>query len=459
MTTPTDFDLKARLEFARITKATAEDLRAAWKSLDPFLPGIIDQFYRHIQTQPLMAAKLAGHLDRLKTAQAQHWKRLFAATFDESYMRGAYTIGDVHNRVGLEPRWYIAGYQFILNQLVETLLADRKISRKDQPRFTRALIAAVLLDVDLALSAYQNSLEETKNDQIAQAAEDIVSTLRQGITEAAELVRTQGASVTAATASVSQITGSLERLNHMIEEQAANVIESSASVEQMLSNIESVKKNVDRMGESFQALGASTDDGKAKLSRLAVIIEQIAQQSEQLEQANKAIKNIASQTNLLAMNAAIEAAHAGDAGRGFAVVADEIRKLAEMSAGQSREITANIGGMRKEIQEGAAASGAAEDSMGAIVGQTGLLGNQASQIQHAMDEQNAGSRQILEATAEINSITQQVRGGSNEMVAGSAAIDTEMRKLLDASGQVQARMTALLAKTDEITASLVRKRG
>jgi methyl-accepting chemotaxis protein len=455
-TDPIDFDLKARLQFAKITTQTSHDLREVWKAVEPLLPGIIDQFYQHVQTEPRMAALVASQIERLKTSQKEHWTQLFSGAFDERYMRSAFIIGNVHAHIGLEPRWYIAGYQFILNLLLEALLNHKKSNRKNQSRLVQALVSAVMLDADLALTAYKNALERDKHEHVAQAAEGIVSTLRQGITEGAELVRAQGASVMNATAAVSQIVGSLERLNHMIEEQAANVVESSASVEQMLSNIDSVKKNVDRMGSSFQALDASTGDGKAKLGHLAGVIEQIAQQSEKLEEANKAIKNIASQTNLLAMNAAIEAAHAGDAGRGFAVVADEIRKLAEMSAGQSRQITQNIGGMRGQIHEGAAASGAAKDSMGVIVDQTLLLGNQAGQIQQAMDEQNAGSRQILEATAEINTITQQVRGGSGEMVAGSAAIDAEMRKLLDMSEQVKAHMTSLLVKTEEIAASLTR---
>jgi len=150
------------------------------------------------------------------------------------------------------------------------------------------------------------------------------------------------------------------------------------------------------------------------------------------------------------MNAAIEAAHAGDAGRGFAVVADEIRKLADVSTLRSKEISTNIKSIGSYIQTGAQASTVASQSFQAILDQIARLVEYNGQIKSAMEEQGEGSQQILEALAQINSITTQVRDGSVEMLEGSRNISDEMQKLLEVSEQLRNRTTELNSGTNDV---------
>ena len=311
-------------------------------------------------------------------------------------------------------------------------------------RFRESIASIVVFSERLTVSGQGLS-------QRMQRTESVVSDVKQRISEVSDDVVTQSASVTETSASAKQIVKNLESLGQVIHQQAANVTESAAAIEQMIANIGTVTINVDRMVGTFAQVKESTDDGRAKIESLNEIISRVAEQSLMLQEANTVINSIAAQTSLLSMNAAIEAAHAGDAGRGFAVVADEIRKLAEVSTLQSKEIGKNIKLIGTYIHTGAEASKTARAAFDTVLDRVGVLGNQSTQVKAAMDEQSEGSKQILEAIAQINQITAQVQEGAGEMREGSMTIDDEMQKLLRLSESVLGKTTDLKNGTQVIT--------
>lgn len=236
---------------------------------------------------------------------------------------------------------------------------------------------------------------------------------------------TQAASVTETAATVEEIVRTIKQLNTSIENQAGSVARSSASVEQMVANIASISQTLSKTDGAIGNLTTATGDGKATLVTSNTVTQKIAEESGSLMEASSVIQHIASQTNLLA----IEAAHAGEAGKGFAVVADEIRKLAEESSMQGKTITATLKNLTGEIEMLSSSSKTVEEKFNTIFNFAEQVKEMSNTVTEAMREQENGSREVLTAMKDINTVTAEVQAGSEEMLKGGESVADEMQKL------------------------------
>ncbi|MDR1177701.1 MAG: methyl-accepting chemotaxis protein [Spirochaetaceae bacterium] len=275
-----------------------------------------------------------------------------------------------------------------------------------------------------------------------------------GISGVREKTVSQAASVTETSAAMEEIKSHTEKLNSSIESQSAAVVESSSAIEEMVSNIKSVADILTKNAASMDELLRASESGRDGIQKVVDIMKILEDASNGLIEASSMIQNIAGQTNLLAMNAAIEAAHAGDAGRGFAVVADEIRKLAENSSAQGKSISTVLTNLKNQINTATTLSGESQDRFSNILFILDQVRNQETVIRGAMDEQSAGSTQILQAMREISEITGMVKEGSSGMMESSAAIVNEMNHLSTATVEMSSEMDAIAGSTDRISGAV-----
>jgi methyl-accepting chemotaxis protein len=269
-------------------------------------------------------------------------------------------------------------------------------------------------------------------------------------------VLSQSDKVNATAGSMKHIISGLDKLNGHIATQSESVAQSSSAIEEMLANIKSVTQTLIKNTDNIKSLASSSQASRADLEKVSADIQEIARESEGLLEINSVMQNIASQTNLLSMNAAIEAAHAGETGQGFAVVADEIRKLAENSSKQSKTISVVLKKIKSSIDAITKSTALVMERFSAMEDEVRVVSDQETQIRNAMEEQGEGSRQILEAVTQLNSVTNLVRGASGEMTQDSKNVMIQSEELKKITEDVAGSMDEMTMSSHEISNTITR---
>lgn len=294
-------------------------------------------------------------------------------------------------------------------------------------RQNETMLGSVMVDAESRLAEINESVETTDKG----------------------MERQTGATADCSTAA-RQIASRAESLHDAVIRQNASVGNSSAGIEQMIANIGSVTANVERINGACENLLGSANRGKDRISESNILIGKVVESSAVLMDANRMIAAIAAQTNLLAMNAAIEAAHAGSAGAGFAVVADEIRSLAEKSTKQSSIVNGQLKDVRIAIENAVTASSQAASGFDEVLSLIETVTGMEQENARAMQEQRTGSDQVAQTLLEMQQTTESVNEAAGYLTADVETLDDAVGRVVETSDQVKKEMEAIRSDTERM---------
>jgi methyl-accepting chemotaxis protein len=487
--------LTERLNFIKIDSQTKQNLRGIKSIIMRVLPGSLDTFYKQVQSFPKTRALFSGHghVEAAKNRQISHWGAISDGTFDQSYVEAVTRIGQVHARIGLEPRWYIGGYALLIESLLAALLEERWPKARLGARFglgkgtdvkqvaaeAGALVKAALFDMDYAISVYLEVSEEARlkaeADVLARERTTVVERVGAGMgalvegdltfrmssdvpVEYRKLQEDFNAAMESLQVTMQAIdtnaqavrTGATE-IRQASDDMARRTAQQAASLEETAAALDEITATVRKSAEGASEARDMATVAKADAERSGDVVRETVTTMSGIETSSRQIgaiigiiDEIAFLTNLLAVNAGVEAARAGDAGRGFAVVATEVRALAQRSADAAKEIKGLISASGRQVGSGVKLVGETGKALGRIVEQVNRLNALVTEIATSSAKQAAGLNHLNHAVGQMDKVTQQNAAMVEQSAAASSSMATEAEELARLVGQFQTSHSALI---------------
>ncbi|HOX48759.1 MAG TPA: methyl-accepting chemotaxis protein [Spirochaetales bacterium] len=314
------------------------------------------------------------------------------------------------------------------------------------------------------MGSFRRSAEEldAAGRRVAEAADrtrDSLGAIRGGMDRAQAEVHTQVVSVAQTTKAAEGIASRIGDLRAAVDRQNDALAAAAALVERTIAQLGEIARKSESINDEMGALEGAGGEGKARLEAVKTAVREAAERSADLLAANKVVADVAARTNLLAMNAAIEAAHAGEAGKGFAVVAAEIRGLAENTHGQSKSIASRVAEIRAAVARVSDSATEAGASFDEIIGRIRQVAGLEGQAREALFEERDGGGRVLEAIAETREAAGLVEAASAEMGRSGEEVRLAMARLAEASEGVAASARVVSGRVAEIEASADEERS
>jgi methyl-accepting chemotaxis protein len=455
--------LQERIDFYGLAHVRQSTLSSIGRTLKRRLDGALDGFYKFISSR----GDLSAHFDspeqmgRARQAQAEHWTAVFRDGLDRRFYDRATRIGNVHARIGLEPKWYVGAYGLLLNELITAIIAQGWKAwlpwKRAEAQQVAVLVKVALLDIDLALSSYflaeqtgrtivsdklGCALKQLATGDLTARVDNLPSEYAQIETDfnvaVGTLATTLGnvmSGMAAMNAGATEIRSAADDLSRRTEEQAANLEETAASIAGINTSVQESAATSASARRTITDTTARAADGSQIVSEAVGAMQQIESSSQEINSIIAVIESISFQTNLLALNAGVEAARAGEAGKGFAVVANEVRALAQRCTEAADEVKALICASSVQVSRGVDLVGRSGEAFAAITRDITTLSEAIQSIATAAASQADNLSQITTVVGEIDRSTQQNAAMAEECTAAATSLTREAGLLDNALSQ------------------------
>ena len=439
-----NLDRSGRLAFLQIDDDTCRTLRDFRPILAGKIDSLLDAFYGHVKSYPEAAAVFASpaRMAHAAAMQKKHWlDSVFAGNFDDGYFAQVTEIGKIHQRVGLEPRWYTAGYCFVLNKVFAIVAEAYRRKPETAIRVLSAINKAAYLDMDLATSVYiETNTAALIARELGTKADAFERDVKGVVSQVAAAAGQMQHAATAMAATAEETSQQSTSVAAAAEQATTNIQTVAAAAEELSASISEISRQVT---QSASIASAAQDEAK----RTNEMVQSLVEAAAKIGQVVSLINAIASQTNLLALNATIEAARAGDAGKGFAVVAGEVKSLANQTARATEEIGQQITAVQTATRD-------AVDAIGGIAHTIGQINDISSSIAAAVEEQGAATLEIARNVQQAAQGTQEVTGTIARVSAAAFETGNAAREVLNSAATLSQSSNLLETQVDRFVGDI-----
>lgn len=440
-----------RLEFRGLTPEHKQALAAARPFLEPALVAAVKELYRHMRTWPSLMGMFANEARRqhAEDSQLKHWTRLFTGEWGAEYQASVARIGATHSRIGLEPQWFLGAYAVVTTRLLASVveayaprLAKDRRAVEELNRLQAAIQLATNLDMDLVVAVYLEEQAKAHRLSLETLSLQLQSSIAETVTRAVEDVES----------TAHQIQSAARDTRAQTDRAAGAVKDIHQRLQSVAAALEEVTRSIDEIrGQTSQAK-AVAEGGVGQIRGVDQAMGGLEAAVQRINEGVVSINDIAERTNILAINASIEAARAGIVGKGFAVVASEVRKL----AGQTVEATATIGAQTADL------SSAAHKSLAAVRGlieTIASLDKTSSSIAGAVDEQGVVTQEITRDAQVAADQSRQVDAAVDQLSGTSNQTEQVAQGLHQVVGRLRQDLEAIRQDVKRFLESLLLEKG